>query len=41
MTLRVGDRAPDFTLEGTDGAGGAAVTYRLSDGYGRPQVLVF
>jgi peroxiredoxin Q/BCP len=41
MTLRVGDRAPDFTLEGTDGTGGPATTYRLSDGYGRPQVLVF
>jgi peroxiredoxin Q/BCP len=41
MTLRVGDLAPDFTLEGTDGAGGVQRTYRLSDGYGRPQVLVF
>lgn len=41
MTLRVGDLAPDFTLEGTDGAGGDPTSYRLSDGYGRPQVLVF
>jgi peroxiredoxin Q/BCP len=41
MSLRVGDAAPDFTLEGTDGAGGEQKTYRLADGYGHPQVLVF
>jgi len=36
MTLSVGDRAPDFTLPGTNG-----VTRSLSDFAGRPLVLVF
>lgn len=41
MTLRIGDEAPDFELAGTDGATGSRGTYRLSDGLGRVQVLVF
>ena len=41
MTARIGEGAPDFELDGVDGATGVAGTYRLSDGFGRPQVLVF
>jgi peroxiredoxin Q/BCP len=41
MTARVGEAAPDFELEGVDGATGTRARYRLSDGYGKPQVLVF
>lgn len=36
MSLSVGDRAPDFSLPGTDDA-----TYSLSDYAGQPVVLVF
>jgi peroxiredoxin Q/BCP len=36
MTLSIGDRAPDFTLPGTNGS-----THSLSDFAGRPLVLVF
>jgi hypothetical protein len=36
MTLRVGDRAPDFVLPGTNGSRLALVSLR-----GRPVVLVF
>lgn len=36
MSLSVGDRAPSFTLEGTNGS-----TYSLSDFAGAPVVLVF
>lgn len=41
MTLRVGDAAPEFTLDGIDGRTGARCEYRLSDGYGKPQIVVF
>lgn len=41
MTLRVGDPAPDFELDGIDGLTGEAGRYRLADGSGAPQVLVF
>ena len=36
MSLSVGDRAPEFTLPGTNGA-----THSLSDFAGKPLVLVF
>jgi len=36
MTLRVGDRAPDFTLASTTGARTTLSSYR-----GRPVVLIF
>ena len=36
MSLAVGDRAPDFTLTGTNGS-----THSLSDFAGKPLVLVF
>jgi peroxiredoxin Q/BCP len=36
MSLTVGDRAPDFTLPGTNGS-----THSLSDFAGKPLVLVF
>lgn len=41
MTIRVGDPAPDFELDGVDGCSGQRGRYRLGDGLGRPQVLVF
>jgi peroxiredoxin Q/BCP len=41
MTARVGEVAPGFDLEGVDGTTGERARYRLSDGYGAPQVLVF
>ena len=41
MTARIGERAPDFDLAGADGVTGEHGRYRLSDGFGRPQVLVF
>ena len=41
MTARVGEAAPDFELDGVDGTTGERAGYRLSDGYGAPQVLVF
>ncbi len=40
MTVRVGDPAPEFELEGIDADGGAG-TFRLADGKGQRQVLVF
>ena len=36
MSVNTGDRAPDFTLPGTNGT-----TYSLSDFLGKPVVLVF
>jgi peroxiredoxin Q/BCP len=39
--LQVGERAPDFELEGIDGVGGAARTYSLAEFAGTPVVLVF
>ena len=36
MSISVGDRAPDFTLPGTNGT-----SYSLSDFVGKPLVLVF
>ena len=36
MTLKAGDRAPDFTLPGTSGK-----SYSLSDYAGKPVVIVF
>jgi peroxiredoxin Q/BCP len=41
MTARVGEAAPDFELDGVDGTTGERGSYRLSDGLGAPQVLVF
>jgi len=37
----IGDRAPDFSLEGTDGTGAGRRTYSLSELRGEPVVLVF
>ncbi len=39
--LAVGDRAPDFTLAGTDGTPDGTHDYRLEDLRGNPVVLVF
>lgn len=39
--LRVGDLAPDFDLDGVDGATGAATRYRLSDRLGAPVIVAF
>jgi len=36
MSISIGDRAPDFTLPGTNGS-----TYSLADFAGKPLVLVF
>lgn len=41
MTLRAGDAAPDFRLEGIDGQGGARRAYSLSELAPEPAVLVF
>lgn len=41
MTVRVGERAPDFSLDGVDGATGQRARYSLSQSDARPQVLVF
>lgn len=41
MTIRVGDQAPDFELEGTDGTGSGTRRYSLAEFSGRPVVLVF
>ncbi|MEA3217990.1 MAG: hypothetical protein QOJ19_4146 [Acidimicrobiia bacterium] len=41
MSLGVGDQAPDFELEGTDGTFSGRRRYRLSDFRGRPVVLIF
>ena len=38
---RVGDEAPDFVLDGTDGTEAGRWPYRLSELRGRPVVLVF
>lgn len=39
--LGVGDKAPDFTLPGTDGTPDGTRDYRLSECAGHPVVLVF
>lgn len=39
--LRVGDPAPDFTLDGVDGRTGEPITITLSGLRGRPVVLAF
>ncbi len=41
MTVKVGDRAPDFDTDGTDGTQEGTRRYRLADYTGRPVVLVF
>jgi peroxiredoxin len=41
MSLGVGDLAPDFELEGTDGTPTGRRRYRLSEFRGRPVVLIF
>ena len=41
MTVRVGDPAPAFELEGIEGTGEGTDTYALSEFQGRPVVLVF
>jgi thioredoxin-dependent peroxiredoxin len=41
MTIGVGDQAPDFTAEGTDGTSDGRRRYRLTEFRGRPVVLVF
>lgn len=41
MTVRIGDAAPDFAVEGTDGTPEGRRVYRLSDFRGMPVVLVF
>jgi len=41
MTLRIGDGAPDFELEGIDGRSGDRALYRRADALGAPLVLVF
>jgi peroxiredoxin Q/BCP len=39
--VRIGDRAPDFTLPGTDGTPEGHRTHTLSDYRGKPVVLAF
>jgi peroxiredoxin Q/BCP len=39
--VSVGDPAPDFTLDGTDGTEAGRRSYRLSEYLGEPVVLVF
>jgi peroxiredoxin Q/BCP len=39
--LTVGDRAPDFTLDGTDGTDAGRRRYSLAEYAGQPVVLVF
>jgi peroxiredoxin len=41
VTLRAGDPAPDFRLEGTDGQGGVPRAYTRSEFAPEPVVLVF
>jgi peroxiredoxin len=41
MALAVGDVAPDFELDGTDGRQDGRRRYRLADYRGRPVVVVF
>jgi thioredoxin-dependent peroxiredoxin len=41
MTVGVGDPAPEFALDGVDGADGSRRTYRLADFRDRAVVLVF
>ena len=41
MTIGVGDEAPDFEAEGTDGSPEGRRRYRLAEFRGRPVVLVF
>jgi len=41
MALGVGDTAPDFSLDGTEGSPATRRRYTLSDQRGRPVVLVF
>ncbi len=41
MSIGIGDRAPDFSLVGVDGATAAVGTYSLADHRGHPVVLVF
>lgn len=41
MTLRIGDQAPGFALEGTDGTDEGTRRYSLAEYLGRPVVLVF
>jgi thioredoxin-dependent peroxiredoxin len=41
VSVRVGDPAPDFELEGTDGTGEGTRTYALAELRGQPVVLVF
>lgn len=41
MSVRVGDPAPDFELQGVDGASGAPLTRRLSELRGHRVVLAF
>ncbi len=41
MTIGVGDQAPDFTLDGSDGTPAGHRPYSLSEHVGRPVVLVF
>lgn len=41
MTIRVGDQAPAFVLEGTDGTEAGTRRYSLAEYSGRPVVLVF
>jgi peroxiredoxin Q/BCP len=41
MSVKVGDAAPDFELDGTDGTEAGRRRYRLTDYRGRPVVVVF
>jgi len=41
MALAVGDTAPDFSLDGTDGTVAGRRRYTLSEHHGRPLVVVF
>jgi peroxiredoxin Q/BCP len=41
MSVSVGDAAPGFELEGTDGTEAGTRRYTLADGAGKPLVLVF
>jgi len=41
VAIAVGERAPDFTLPGTDGTDGGRRTYSLAEFAGSPVVLVF
>jgi thioredoxin-dependent peroxiredoxin len=41
MTVAIGERAPEFTLPGTDGTAEGRRDYSLSDYRGTPVVLVF